>query len=73
MITEYTTKDAHVVSSKDPKHNSSVSNSTMTYKHDRSGSNPMIMEYTAKGDTAVVTLDVNAKIANIRVTVNLQI
>ena len=45
--------------SRDPKHDSSGSNTMITDKRDCPGSNPMITEYTAKDAPAVVRWDLN--------------
>ena len=60
MKMEYTTKYAPTVIPQYPKHNSSGSNTTMAYEHERFRSNPMITEYNANDDTIVVTLNINA-------------
>ena len=46
--------------SQDPNHNSYISNATIMDRCNRSGSDPMITEYTAKDASAFATLDINA-------------
>ena len=60
MITDYTAKGDPTYFPRYPNHDSSGSNAIMVYTCDRSGSDPMITEYTAKDASAVVTLDVNS-------------
>ena len=60
MITEYTTKDAPTNVYLEHKHNSSGYKATIMEEHDRSRSNPTIIDYTAKEAPVFVTLNVNA-------------
>ena len=56
---EYSAKDAPAVFPKDPNHDSSGSNATMTYECKCSSSEPIIREYTTKDASDVVTLGIN--------------